>query len=204
MSNAATESFRMQVVSRARAFKRSWVDMAEALVEVRNRVLHRSWGYETLHGYAQEELNIKRSTCEKLTGSYHAIERHAPHVLGWDGVAQPMPEMDTVDFFARSVEPKPRRDGEIPDKPAPEVVADLRRALFEDNATIPTLRKRLNEGKPPKDDDEARRALIERVRASARKLEELVVHVDGLSEERVEQVTSCMEELRSDLDELAR
>ena len=86
------EAYRMKVVSVARVFKRSWVDMAESLVEVRKRRLFERWGYETLHGFALEELNIKRSTVEKLTGSYAALETHVPHVLQWDGVAQQVPD----------------------------------------------------------------------------------------------------------------
>lgn len=203
MSNAQHESFRMQVVSRARQFKRSWVDMAEALVEVRSKGLFRAWGYETLHGYALEELNIKRSTCEKLTGSYHAIERYAPHVLEWDGVAKQVPEMEAVDYFARAVEPRPRKEGEpAPPPPSDEVVAELKQALFEDQASAPSLRRRFNEVLHPKSDDAHRRELLQRVRSSARRLEGLVTQVDGLTEDRVDAVTSCMEELRADLDAL--
>lgn len=203
MANAQHESFRMQVVSHARAFKRSWVDMAEALVRVRNQGLHRAWGYETLHGYALEELNIKRTTCDKLTGSYRAIERYAPQVLEWDGVAQQVPEMEAVDYFARAVDPRPKKEGEAPpEPPAESVVEELKQALFEDHASAPTLRRRFGEVLNPKTDEEHRRMLLSRVRSSARRLEGLVTQVDGLSEERVESVTTCMEELRSDLDAL--
>lgn len=203
MANAQHESFRMQVVARARAFKRSWVDMAETLVKVRNRGLYREWGYETLHGYALEELNIKRTTCDKLTGSYHAIERHAPHVLEWDGVAQQVPEMEAVDYFARAVDPKPKKEGEpAPEPPEPSVVEELKQALFEDHASAPSLRRRFGEVLNPRSDDDQRRMLLQRVRNSARKLEGLVTQVDGLTEDRVEKVTTCMEELRTDLDAL--
>lgn len=193
----------MNVVSQARAFKRSWVDMAEALVQVRSRRLHEKWGYETLHGYALEELNIKRTTCDKLTGSYQAIERYAPHVLDWDGVAKQVPEMEAVDYFARAVDPRPKRDGEPPpEPPEPAVVDELKQALFEDQASAPSLRRRFGEVLNPRSDDEHRRMLLQRVRSSARRLEGLVTQVDGLTEDRVEQVTSCMEELRADLDAL--
>jgi hypothetical protein len=203
MANAQHESFRMNVVSQARAFKRSWVDMAEALVQVRSRRLHEKWGYETLHGYALEELNIKRTTCDKLTGSYQAIERYAPHVLDWDGVAKQVPEMEAVDYFARAVDPRPKRDGEPPpEPPEPAVVDELKQALFEDQASAPSLRRRFGEVLNPRSDDEHRRMLLQRVRSSARRLEGLVTQVDGLTEDRVEQVTSCMEELRADLDAL--
>ena len=193
----------MQVVSRARVFKRSWVDMAEALVAVRNRRLYEGWGFETLHGYALEELNIKRSTCEKLTGSYYAMERHVPHVLQWDGVAQEMPPMESVDYFARAVDPKPRKEGDpVPDPPAEEVVEELKTAIFEDLASAPSLRRRFNDVLRPKDEEQRNRELISRVRSTARRLESLVTNVEDLTPERVEDVARCMEELRDDLDQL--
>ena len=193
----------MQVVARARAFKRSWVDMAEALVSVRNQDLHRAWGYEALHGYALEELHIKRSTCEKLTGSFHAMERHVPHVLEWDGVGREMPQMDAVDYFARAVDPKPRREGDpVPDPPSDEVVDELKQAIFEDLASAPALRRRFHDVLHPRGDEAQRKELFARVRSTARRLEGLVTGVEDLSEARVTDVARCMEELRSDLDQL--
>ncbi len=197
------EAFRMDVVSRARAFKRSWVDMAEALCEVQSRSHYRRWGYETLHGYALEELNIKRGTVEKLTGSYHALERHVPHVLSWDGVAQSMPEMEAVEFFAKAVDPPARRSGEPPPAAPPRsVVEELKQAIFQDQVSPPSLRRRFNPILNPKEESDSRRELLARVRASARRLEEMVTVLDGLSETRVEQVVSVLEELRQDLDSL--
>lgn len=193
----------MQVVARARAFKRSWVDMAEALVRVRKQDLHERWGFETMHGYALEELHIKRSTCEKLTASYYAMERYVPHVLQWDGVAQQMPPMESVDYFARAIDPRPAKDGDpIPDPPSDEVVEELKRAIFDDLESAPALRRRFNDVLNPKDDARKQAELIARVRSTARRLESLVTNVGELSEERVEQVTRCLEELRGDLDQL--
>ncbi|HBQ14325.1 MAG TPA: hypothetical protein DEF51_25395 [Myxococcales bacterium] len=195
------EAYRMKVVSVARVFKRSWVDMAESLVEVRKRRLFERWGYETLHGFALEELNIKRSTVEKLTGSYAALETHVPHVLQWDGVAQQVPDMEAVDYFAKAVDPRPKREGEdAPPPPEPDVVAELKQAIFEDQVSTPSLRRRFNPVLNPKDEGQQRIDLLNRVRANSRRLEALVSEVEELTEERVEQVTQCMEELRTDID----
>lgn len=193
----------MQVVSCARSFKRSWVDMAEVLVQVRSRDMYQTWGFETLHGYALEELNIKRSTVDKLTGSYSAMERHVPHALEWDGVGQTMPAMEAVDYFARAIDPKPKKEGDpVPDPPAEEVVEDLKQAIFEDLASAPALRRRFNDVLRPKSDDQQRKEILGRLRSTANRLESLVTHVDTLTDDRVEQVTTCMQELRADLDAL--
>lgn len=197
------EALRMEVVSRARVFKRSWVDMAESLVQVRSHGYHRRWGYETLHGYALEELNIKRTTVDKLTGSYQALEQHVPHVLQWDGVAQSMPELDAVEYFARAVDPPaPKNGGEAPPPPPSDVVDELKQAIFEDHVSSPSLRRRFNPVLHPKPETDARRELLTKVRSSARRLEEMLGAIEGLSEERVERVTSALEELRQDIEAL--
>ena len=203
MASGDDEGFRMQVVAQARVFKRSWVDMAEALSAVRQRGLHRRWGYDTLHGYALEELNIKPATCDKLTLSYSAMERHVPHVLTWDGVAQQIPEMAAVDYFAKAVDPRPKREGEpVPDPPEQDVVDQLKAAIFEDQVSPPSLRRRFNPILNPKDDADRRRERLQKVRSGARRLEALVTEVEELSEERVEEVTHCLEELRAEIDQL--
>lgn len=196
------EAYRMEVVAKARSFKRSWVDMAESLVEVRTRGYFQKWGYETLHGYALEELNIKRGTVDKLTGSYHALEQHVPHVLQWDGVAQSMPDMDAVEYFAKAVEPRKDDDGEPAEGPPREVIDELKQAIFEDQINPSSLRRRFNPMLNPRPEVDPRKELLARVKAQAKRLEELLGGVEGLTEERVEQVTSALEELRADLDHL--
>lgn len=193
----------MEAVTRARAFKRSWVDMAEALVEIRNQGWHKRWGYETLHGYALEELHIKRSTVDKLTGSYMALEQHVPHVLQWDGVAQSMPDMDAVEYFARAVDPQPAREGQPPpEPPSADVVEQLKQAIFEDQVSSPSLRRRFNPLLHPKPETDPRAELMARIRASAERLEAMLANVEGLSEETVQHVTRALDELRQELDGL--
>ena len=67
------DELRVHVVRRAREFKRSWVNMAEALVEVRNRESYLDWGYEDFYSYCSLELQLKQATADKLTGSYVAL-----------------------------------------------------------------------------------------------------------------------------------
>ena len=72
---------RLELVRRARNFKRSWVEMAEGLAKVRSRELHLEWGYEDFYSYCQMELLLTKSTVDKLTGSYQVVRAHAPQVL---------------------------------------------------------------------------------------------------------------------------
>ncbi|MGF1467157.1 MAG: hypothetical protein ACFCGT_13605 [Sandaracinaceae bacterium] len=194
---ARDEAFRREMVALARTFKRSWVDMAEALSRVRADGLHRRWGYDSLHGYALEELNIKGSTCDKLTASFAAMERHVPHVLTWDGVAQRMPEVDAVDYFARAVDPPPER-GALDE----DVVEELKQAIFDEGISAPSARRRFNPVLQKRSQEDEHRALLAKVRASARRLETLLPEVDGLPDGRVEEVQRTLEDLQRDLDEL--
>ena len=42
-------------------------------------------------------------TVDKLTISYHTIERHAPQVLSWDGVAKTIPSYEAIDYYSRAL-----------------------------------------------------------------------------------------------------
>ena len=76
----------------------------------------------------------------------------------------------------------------------------VKQAIFEDQVSTPSLRRRFNPVLNPKDEGQQRIDLLNRVRANSRRLEALVSEVEELTEERVEQVTQCMEELRTDID----
>ncbi len=104
------DELRVHVVRRAREFKRSWVMMAEALVEVRNRESYLSWGYEDFYTYCSLELQLKQAAADKLTGSYVALERHAPSVLKRDGLNERIPTCDAVDYFAKALQRNPSND----------------------------------------------------------------------------------------------
>ena len=104
------DELRVHVVRRAREFKRSWVMMAEALVEVRNRESYLDWGYEDFYSYCSLELQLKQATADKLTGSYVALKRHAPSVLKRDGLNERIPTCDAVDYFAKALQKNPGND----------------------------------------------------------------------------------------------
>ena len=98
---AAEEMFegdpqRAEVIARARRFKASWVELAEALSEVRQSGRYRDWGYETFEAYALKELHLKQETVDKLTGSYAFLRKRAPEVLSRDGVNQPIPTYHAI------------------------------------------------------------------------------------------------------------
>lgn len=189
------DPLRVQTVRTARAFKRSWVEMAEALVLVRNREAYLQWGYEDFYNYCALELQIKRGTADKLTGSYIALKRHAPAVLKRDGLSHTIPTCDAVDYFAKALrcetEETPPRDD--------DAVRVLRHAVFEEGAPVSELRKRFNPIFHPKPEHEAELDLIRRTMLAARRLDKMVGDIDGLSQRRTKEVQDVIEDLRADL-----
>jgi hypothetical protein len=192
------DELRVHVVRRAREFKRSWVMMAEALVEVRNRESYLEWGYEDFYNYCSLELQLKQATADKLTGSYVALKRHAPSVLKRDGLNERIPTCDAVDYFARALQKNPSNDdGER--AVAEEVVDELRHAVFEEGAPVSDLRKRFNPVFNPKSEGAEQMDTLRRATAAVRRLERTIEEIEGLPRTRVRASLDALEALREDL-----
>ena len=201
---------RREVIERAQRFKRSWVEMAEALVRVRATRAYERWGFEDIYSYCEEELHIRKATVDKLTLSFTALRRHAPDVLERDGVEEPLPSIDAVDYFARAMRTTraeadagaDRDDHDDAPDHAPGVIADLRRAVFDDHENVVSLRRRFDPVLHPKPDGAEDLAALERTRTAARRLQQLLETCPGLSKRRVAEVRSTLESLRDELGPL--
>lgn len=192
------DELRVHVVRRAREFKRSWVMMAEALVEVRNRESYLDWGYEDFYSYCSLELQLKQATADKLTGSYVALKRHAPSVLKRDGLNERIPTCDAVDYFAKALQKNPGNDdGER--AIAEEVVDELRHAVFEEGAPVSDLRKRFNPVLNPKPEGAEQMDTLRRTTAAVRRLERTIEEIEGLPRSTVRASLDALEALREDL-----
>lgn len=195
------DELRVHVVRRAREFKRSWVMMAEALVEVRNRESYLDWGYEDFYTYCSLELQLKQATADKLTGSYVALKRHAPSVLKRDGLNERIPTCDAVDYFAKALQKNPGNDdGER--AIAEEVVDELRHAVFEEGAPVSDLRKRFNPVFNPKPEGAEQMDTLRRATAAVRRLERTIEEIEGLPRPTVRASLDALEALREDLTAL--
>jgi hypothetical protein len=196
------DDLRVHVVRRAREFKRSWVMMAEALVEVRNREAYVKWGYDDFYAYCDLELQIRRATADKLTGSYIALKRHAPAILKRDGLTERIPTCDAVDYFARALRQSGDEDAIEERAVDQHLVDELRHAVFEEGAPVTELRKRFNPAFHPKPEGAEQIEAIRRAMATARRLERLVEEIDGLHRPTVRATLDNLEALREDLTDL--
>src|SRR5215813_12496762 len=74
----AEDAERVFVLERARRFKRTWIELAQALVQVRERETYLRWGYGSFDEYVTRELRLKRGTVDKLCASYAFSTARSP------------------------------------------------------------------------------------------------------------------------------
>jgi hypothetical protein len=193
---------RLELVRRAQRFKRSWVELAEALQALRTSRAYETWGYADLQEYCTKELAIRSATVDKLLLSLSTLERHAPEVLERDGVARHIPSLDALDFFSRALgdeqRPGPLRRLDTPD----QLEQQLRSAVFDEGQSVRELRDRFNPVLRPKPQDEQDNDVVRKTLVAAKRLHELVPEVPGLTEARVGRVLAILEALLADLGTL--
>ncbi len=211
---------RIEAVRRAQNFRRSWIDLAEILCQVRARNLHEKWGYSDFYDYAKDELTLKRATVDKLTISYNTLERHAPQVLQRDGVATKIPDYDSLEYYHRTVgeleavaeadeeaandDPeRPRRRGRVPQVPSPELRQEFEEAVFNEGQPLGELRRRFDQHFFPRPKGAEELDRIKKANATARKLAEQLTEINGLPEGLVRKLEAELGKLRTQLDELA-
>jgi hypothetical protein len=97
------QSFRFAVLSAARDFRASWVELGDILTQVREKETYRDWGYGSFEAYCRRELRLKSETANKLTRSYGYVRNHRPAVLD-DGKVCEVPALDVVDLLSRARE----------------------------------------------------------------------------------------------------
>jgi lipopolysaccharide biosynthesis regulator YciM len=121
----ADDPERAELLSRARRFKASWIELAEALTGVKRGNRWRDWGFESFEAYARQELHIRPETAEKLTGSYSFLKRRAPSVIHRDALHEPVPSYQAVDFLRRA---------EASETAPRDAVEEIRRRVIDEAA----------------------------------------------------------------------
>lgn len=202
LASEGADPVRVELLRRARNFKRSWVEMAEALLELRVTRGYEAWGYKDLYAYCAEELLIKKRTVDKLTGSYDTLQRHAPEVLSNDFDQRRLPSFDAVDYFAKAVD-RVSEPGSGPlDDPAETVVEDLKQAVFEEQKPVTALRRQFNGVIFTKSNDENALAIMEKANAAAERLCHWLPNIEGLGRDRVAETAAALDGLIRDLEAL--
>ena len=200
LEQSGDDPFRLTIVRCAQRFKRSWVELAEALSKLQKSRDFERWGYSDLADYCNKELAIRPATADKLLLSLSTLERHAPEVLRRDGVARNIPSIEAVDFYNRALgdeqKPGPFLRLDAPD----ELVEQLKAAVFDEGQSVRELRERFAPVMRPKGEEEPEHEHAKKTRAAATRLHELVPEVPGLTEARIGRVLAILEALISDID----
>jgi hypothetical protein len=163
----AGDGERVEVLARARTFKRSWIELAESLSRVYERSSWERWGYESFDAYCKAELHVTPATAAKLLGSFRFLRASAPRVIAraQEEPAAPVPSIAAVDFVARATERG------AADK---SVLSEIRRAAFDEGIEAPSLSRRFREVAFPMSDEESGDRLKRQIASCGRRLAQLV------------------------------
>ena len=97
-------SFRHSVLTAARRFKASWVELGNMLVKVRDEASFTEWGYPTFEAYCSKELHIRNATADKLTRSFSFLSKHEPTAVANDNIVEVAPAFEVVEVLAGAEE----------------------------------------------------------------------------------------------------
>jgi len=136
LSQLEPGSERYRILSSAKQFKSSWVDLGQQLQEVRRDRLYAQWGYECFEDYCSREIRIRRQTADKLTMAYHYLEQKTPTLISEDRNLSPLPDFRSIDLL---------RQADADTKFSHEQQQELHNAVFEGNLSHPTIAKRFKE-----------------------------------------------------------
>ena len=178
MLAAADDPERVDVLAKARNFKRTWIELAEALTGIYERESWVRWGFESFEDYCRKELHIKKGTVAKLLGSFRFMRAAAPTVLerALANDSSPfqdnasIPSLQAVDFAARAAE-RGAADA--------ETMGEIHQAVFHDGADAPTLSRRFKEVAFPIDAGERKDKLRTQLNSAARRLAGLLAEPDA-------------------------
>jgi hypothetical protein len=168
MLAVSSDPERADTLSKARAFKRTWLELAEALSRVNEKRLWEKWGFSDFDAYCRKELHLRGSTVAKLLGSYRFLETSAPRVIErarTDHFEAPIPSLPTVEFVKRATE-----QGSADE----ETLRTIHRVAFDEGAEAPVLNRKFGEVVFPVSDRERKEKQRQLIAAAARRLSSLI------------------------------
>jgi hypothetical protein len=165
------DPLRADTLQKARAFKRTWLELAEALTKVQANRSWEQWGFTDFDAYCRKELHLRGSTVAKLLGSYRFLETSAPRVIerarssGFENFETPIPSLPAVEFVQKATE-RAAADA--------ETIETIKRVAFDEGLDAPLLAKKFKEIAFPETDRDRREKLRSNIAQTARKLSSLI------------------------------
>ena len=171
MHAVAGDPLRADTLQKARAFKRTWIELADALTKVQANKSWEGWGYPDFDTYCRKELHLRGATVQKLLGSYRFLETSAPRVIERardveaEDLSTPIPSLPVVEFVQKATE-RGAADA--------ETLETIKRVAFEEGADAPMLLKQFKNVAFPETERERREKLRGNIANAARKLSTLI------------------------------
>jgi hypothetical protein len=172
MLAVSSDPVRADTLQKARAFKRTWLELAEALSKVSEKKKWEGWGFSDFDAYCRKELHLKGSTVAKLLGSYRFLETSAPKVIErarTDHYESPIPSIATVEFVEKAT---------AAGHADAETLRTIHRSAFEEGLEKPMLAKKYGEIVFPVTNADKKEKLRAAIAGAARRLSSLVAE-DG-------------------------
>ena len=175
MHAVASDPMRADTLQKARAFKRTWIELADALTKVQANKSYEGWGYPDFDTYCRKELHLRGATVQKLLGSYRFLETSAPRVIErareieQEDFSTPIPSLPAVEFVQKATE-RGAADA--------ETMETIKRVAFEEGVDAPMLLKQFKNVAFPETERERREKLRANIANAARKLSTLIAE-DG-------------------------
>jgi hypothetical protein len=168
MMAVANDPLRADTLQKARAFKRTWLELAEALTKVQTHKSWEGWGFPDFDAYCRKELHLRGSTVAKLLGSYRFLETSAPRVIERareENFEIPIPTLPAVEFVQKATE-RAAADA--------ETMETIKRVAFEEGVDAPMLAKKFKDLAFPETEQSKREKQRTAIAQTARKLSALM------------------------------
>lgn len=194
----ADDPDRVEVLRRTRRFKTSWLELAEALAEVKREKHWERWGYDSFETYAKSELKLRGDTVEKLAGSYMFLHKRAPEVLRRDPLGDaPMPSYQAIDFLRRAEERVAEDETAVPN----DTIVDIRKKVLDEGVPVATVARLYKDTLFPLPEAEKKEKDRSALKSHASKLRELLETSSVVPKGLARTVTESLDELLSVVSE---
>lgn len=195
----ADDPERVELLRRTRRFKSSWLQLGEALAEVKRGKTWERWGYETFEAYAKAELKLRMDTVEKLTGSYMFLHKRAPEVLRRDPLESHLPSYQAIDFLRRAEE-RNEEEKTVSD----ETMVEVRAKILDEGVPMATVARLYKDSLFPVSPADKKTKDKKELKSVASKLKELLAETNAVPRRLASTVGSAIDELLSELAEGAK
>lgn len=190
----ADDPERVELLRRTRRFKSSWLQLGEALAEVKRGKTWEKWGYETFEAYAKAELKLRMDTVEKLTGSYMFLHKRAPEVLKRDPLENHLPSYQAIDFLRRAEE-RNEQEPTVSD----ETMVEVRNKILDEGVPMATVARLYKDSLFPVSDADKKKNDKKELKAVATKLRDLLAETNAVPRRLASTLGSSIDELLSEL-----